>query len=189
MNSRTIRDTLNGLQLKRMAVMTNIVTVTYQDRSKSGKDRVYFDGKNNWQEAFYVGQKCNGVPPMGATIDADTSSKDFNGHTTWFLNRWKPVNQSAPQTSASAPPQKFIAGWDIPTGDLSRFVSNVIGSAIAAGLIEEPQQLMVWVAGAYRAAESLRSGKVEDFNDPIPQFHEDQGRDDEDFDGDSKIPF
>ena len=171
--------------------MTNIVTVTYQDKSKSGKDRVYFDGKNNWQEAFYVGQKCNGVPPMGATIDADTSSKDFNGHTTWFLNRWKPVNQSAnPQSSASAPPQKFIAGWDIPTGDLSRFVSNVIGSAIAAGLIKLPTDIAAWVAASYDAGNALKSGKVEHFNDPVPKFVEPDPTEEQGFDDDSDpIPF
>lgn len=177
--------------------MTNIVTVTYQDKSKSGKDRVYFDGKNNWQESFYVGQQCNGVPPMGATIDADTSSKDFNGHTTWFLNRWKPVNQSAngvPRTDSapSAPPQKFIAGWDIPTGDLSRFVSNVIGSAIAAGLIKAPTDIAAWVAASYDAGNALKSGKVEHFNDPVPKFVEPDPTEEQGFDDppyDEPVPF
>jgi hypothetical protein len=62
-------------------------------------------------------------------------------------------------------------GWpDVPTGDLSRFVSNIVGQAITAGLIKAPTDIAPWVAAAYRGAEDMRSGKVKDFDSPIPKF-------------------
>lgn len=152
--------------------MPNIVTVTNIDQSKSGKTRVFFDGRNDWQAAVYLGQKCNGCPPKGARIEADTSSKTFeDGKTVWFLNRWKAIPASqqpilAPQMANQKPP----AGWDIQSGDLSRFASNVVGQAITAGLITTPSQVAPWTAAAYRAAEDLRSGRVKDFSDEVKSF-------------------
>jgi hypothetical protein len=182
------------------ARMTNIVTITHADKSKSGKDRVYFNGKNNWQEAYYVGNRCESVPPVGATIDADTSSSDFKGKTVWFLNRWKPVRTEpnpAPQRLAggmSDQAQELAAksfgptdaqarsimaaqqkpkGWsDLPTGDMLRYVSNVVGTAIEACLIKEPKELAPWCAAAYRSAEALRSGDVPEFDNDVPSFSE-----------------
>ena len=158
--------------------MANIQTVTKIDTSKSGKPRVYFGGRHNWQDAHYLGNKCS-LPQQGATIDAEVSSKDFNsdGKITWFLNSWKlasiapqplPAQPAAPQQTPV--PYKAPAGWDIPTGDLSRFVSNVVGSAIAAGLIKTPNDIAPWSASAYRAGNDLRSGKVKDFDDPVPDM-------------------
>jgi hypothetical protein len=177
-----------------------VVTVTHADQSKAGKQRIYVGGKNNWQDAIYVGQRCASVPPVGATIDANMSSKTFpDGRQMWFLNSWAPVNGSQPQQvqqnssgqggdpraypgqpgNPSQPnpnfPQAPIAkpaGWDIPTGDLSRFVSNVIGSAIAANLIKTPSDISMWVGASYRAAESLRSGDVPEFDSDVPRFVE-----------------
>jgi hypothetical protein len=195
-----------------------VVTVTHADQSKAGKQRIYVGGKNNWQDAVYVGQRCASVPPVGATIDANMSSKTFpDGRQMWFLNSWQPVNGVAPQQSTgnyppqltSAPglgvpaanpqPAPAKAGWDIPTGDLSRFVSNVVGSAIAANLINTPSEIAQWVGASYRAAESLRSGDVPEFDSDVPRFTEPdpvlyppdpaapQGEDE--FEGDESIPF
>ena len=166
--------------------MANIQTVTKIDSSKNGKPRVYFGGRHNWQDAHYLGNKC-ALPQQGATVDADVSSKDFNsdGKITWFLNSWKAASNGAPQQipgptaqNIAAPqqmqtvPYKAPAGWDIPTGDLSRFVSNVVGSAIAAGLIKTPNDIASWSAAAYRAGNDLRSGKVKDFDDVLASMKE-----------------
>jgi hypothetical protein len=147
----------------------SIVTVTHMDASKKGTKRVYFDGKDNWQDAYYLGRNCP-LPAIGARIDAQVSSKDFNddGRQTWFLNDWKPVEAAK---ASSAPKAKDApGGWDIPTGDLSRFVSNIVGSAIAAGLIKEPGEIALWCSSAYRSAQGLRSGKVLDFDDGVPDL-------------------
>lgn len=153
-----------------------IVTVTHQDTSKNGKPRVYFGGKNNWQDAYYVGARID-TPKVGMTIDAVTASKNFDGSEVWFLNGWKEVSSKAAPTSEGASgalkhqtsPAK-PAGWDIPTGDLSRFVSNVVGSAIAASLIQKPEDMHPWIAATYRALEAVREGKPLDFDDPAPRM-------------------
>jgi hypothetical protein len=176
-----------------------IVTVTNIDTSKNGKTRIFFNGRGNWQDAHYLGSRCV-APGLGMTIDADVSGKDFrnDGKMTYFLNSWKPapaangaaqqmsqitqirpgsdsgqigsVNMQGPQPGYIPP--KPPSGWDIPTGDLSRFVSNVIGSAIAANLIKTPSDIAQWVGASYRAAESLRSGDVPEFDSDVPRFVE-----------------
>jgi hypothetical protein len=107
---------------------------------------------------------------------------------TYFLNAWKPApaaNGAAQQLAANSAAQqpaispaaspaatiaKPPAGWDIPTGDLSRFASNIVGQAITAGLIKKPGDVAGWTAAAYRSAECLRSGKVQDFDDELPDL-------------------
>ena len=187
------------------------VTVTKIDSSKNGKPRCYFDNKHNWQDAVYVGNKCNGIPQVGQQIEANTVSKRFpNAQTdTWFLENWRPAQTAAPQQVAQQMTQgqqiqtpaingtytpKPVMGWpDVPTGDLSRFVSNLVGTAIAAGLIKTPNDIAPWTAAAYRAGNDLRTGKVRDFDDPVPKFVDDPGPDPaEDHgydDDDSSVPF
>lgn len=167
-----------------------IGTVTKIDSSTNGKPRIYLDNKHNWPDAIYVGNKCNGIPMLGQIIEASTTSKRFADakSDTWFLESWKPaVVQQASQPSQPVAqiqtpqingtytaPAKPVQGWpDVPTGDLSRFVSNLVGTAIAAGLIKTPSDLAPWTAAAYRAANDLRTGKVRDFDDPVPKFVED----------------
>jgi len=172
-----------------------IVTVTKHDQSQNKKDRVYFDNKHNWQDAFYVKQGLY-LPPVGMTIDADTSSSEFRGQTYWYLNGFKEVKGapvSAPPTSRGngqsapqSPPMQPGRGWnDVPTGDLSRFVSNVVGSAIAAGLIKDPKEVYRWVEAGYEAGQAMRTGQFHE-EGPDPATH--AGTPDRDF-TDSEIPF
>jgi hypothetical protein len=169
-----------------------IVKVTHSDTSKNGKARVYFDGKNNWQDAIYVGQGCL-CPPVGSMIEPQTSSRDFNGKTVWFLNgyreatKWAGTPLAAPsQLPVIDAPVKAREGWDVLPGDLSRLVSNVVGSAIAAGLIKQPIDIHRWAKSAYGAGQSLVMG----FPDEGPDPNEDQDRDpDEDRFTDEKLPF
>jgi hypothetical protein len=163
-----------------------VVTVTHADKSKSDKDRVYFGGRHNWQDAYYVSTKIP-VPAVGSIIDATTVSKDFNGKTTWFLNAWKPASgvpheavQGTRVVAGSGGGGTLaihvpVKGWDIPTGDLSRFVSNVIGSAIAAELIRVPPDMGPWIAEAYRVLEAVRSGKILDWSFTLADTMQESG--------------
>lgn len=143
-------------------------TVTKADTSKGGAPRVYFDHKHDWKDAYYVSKKIE-APAVGAVIEANTASSDYQGKTYWYLNGWKEANGAA-TPNATLGKVTPVKGWNIDAGDLSRFASNVIGSAIEAELITDPEQIGVWIAAAYRAGEQLRSGKVQDFNDPLPEF-------------------
>ena len=144
------------------------VTVTKTDQSKNGKPRVYFDGKNDWKDAYYVGNKCPSVPAVGMAIEADTSSMQFPNAKapTWFLNSWKPAGNgtAAPQAS---PETKSVSGWAIDAGDCSRLLSNVLASSIAAGLIKTPEDMAPWVDRVYAYVNGVRSGKIVSFDDRI----------------------
>jgi len=168
-------------------------TVSKVEKSKTGKDRVYLNGATSWKDAYYVGNRCNGVPPVGATIEIDSSSKRFDGASqdTWFISSWR---------LAVAPSQKTVVvgqviptpyGWSIDAGDLTRFASNLIANAITAGIIKEPAQILPWAKSAYEAGEALKKGKFEAVDvvngsfAPDPDPNEDQGH--PEFDDD--IPF
>ena len=149
-------------------------TVTKTDVSSKGKPRVYFDNRHAWQDAYYVSPNIQS-PEVGMTIEADTASQTFAGAkgATWFLNGWKPKDVSGLAPSVVQEYREKIKpskGWAIEPGDLSRFASNVVGSAIEAKLIEKPEDVEVWAAAAYRAAESLRTGNIKDFNDVVPDL-------------------
>jgi hypothetical protein len=178
--------------------MANVVKVTFADQSKNGKRRVYFDGKNGWKDAFYVGNDC-AAPPVGATIDVEVSSKDFTGrgNLTWFLNGWKivpPANGVAPQQEAPKPIIPTHEGWEIPGMNAAQLVSNVLATAITAGLIKYPGDLGAWSNAAQGALHRLRDGKFEaqdvvngSYTEQDPS--EPQGFPEDEFDGDDKIPF
>src|SRR6202012_5136536 len=140
----TTRKTFGGA--KEMAT----VTVTKVGKSRSNKDVVYFDNKHDFQDAYYIGNKCPSIPQVGQLIEPSASSSEFRGNTYWYLNSWKGVGTSparpvdTPQGSDQSAPREPLKGWDIQSGDLSRYVSNVVGSAIAAGLIKTPLQLLEW---------------------------------------------
>lgn len=139
-------------------------TVSKIDKTKTGKDRVYLNGATSWQDAYYVGNRCNGVPPVGATIEIDSSSKRFDGASqdTWFINSWRLAIPAAPQkTVVMGQVIPTHEGWTIDAGDLTRFASNLIANAITAGIIKEPAQILPWAKCAYEAGEALKKGKFE----------------------------
>lgn len=186
--------------------MPQVVKVTHTDQSQNGKARVYFDGRNGWKDAYYVKQGLY-LPTIGETIEIETHAWTPPGknNAIWYLDSYKqvkapgaempPRRTDAPSNGQYAPqealtqPQK---GWPIQSGDLSRFVSNVIGSAIAAGLIKEPQDMERWAMKAYDVGDSLVSGDYEKRQKgPDPSTHAgDPGREDGDpgFD-DKNFPF
>ena len=177
-----------------------VMTLTKTDTSKKGSRRAYFNNNHGWQDAFYVGRDCERLPPIGTTIDADTTSNRYDGAKadTWFINGWRAASQasyaetmkpapaakagypiamqaqqSAPQPAAAQQMQQTIAkpsGWALEPDSLSRLLSNVLGAAIAADKIKEPQDITRWVSYAYRALEAVREGKPLDFDDPVPRF-------------------
>jgi hypothetical protein len=158
-----------------------IVTVSKLDKSSKGKPRVYFNGRHSYDDAVYVSQKLGEAPRLHSVINANMTSKTFDdGKTIYFLNDFKyeaqqpaqapgdaqggyPSSQNSNGVPAANQPKP--KGWAIDYGDLSRFVSNVVGSAIAANRIEKPSDMAPWIASAYRALEAVREGKILDFDD------------------------
>ena len=152
------------------------------------KPIAYFDNRHGNTDGYLLGAKCP-TPPEGATIEADTKSWEYQGKTYWGLESWKLV-ESSPQARNFAPPQGSVngqcapqsppaRGWDIQSGDLSRYASNIVASAITTGLIKDPEDILGWAAVAYVSGQRLRDGSypaVTDFG-ARPDPSEDQGRD------------
>jgi len=172
--------------------------------TKSGRAKIRC-GK----DVYYCG---NGVPtpPVGSTILADTSDGSFDGEggkriSMWYLNKWQfadgaqqPIHaqpgltQAAP--AATPAPQSSQAGLPMEPGDVLRFISNVVGQAISAKTISDPEDVWGWANTALNVARALRDGtKLEGKPKPPPagQVSERYPMNDklESFTDDSKIPF
>jgi hypothetical protein len=192
-----------------------VVTITHKDTTQNGKDRVYFDGKNDWKDAYYIKQGLY-APSVGSMVEVETHAWTPPGKNVavWYLDSWKAAPASAavgasqrPQAPTPSPARgngqsapveahaQPLKGWDIQSGDLSRYASNIVASAITAGLIKQPHQIVGWAAAAYTSGNSLREGlfvrklpsQMADFGDP----NENQDRDpDEGRDySDKDLPF
>jgi len=142
-----------------------IYTVTHADLSKSGKHRIYFDGKHDWKEAYYIGKAD--APPIGARIEANTSSKqtqDGKG-TLWFVNDWRLAGDQPPpaQVKATVAASTAVADshqhWQ-ETEAVLRFCSNVVGSALAALRCQKPEEVGIWAKAALEAAQGVVKGKI-----------------------------
>ena len=145
-----------------------IHTVTKHGTTKSGKNVVYFDNKHNYTDMVFLGRETE-TPPVGASIDAMTTSKNFDdGKTLWFLNNWAlTANQgngvhAAPAVSLTAPikPLPMQPGYVAPAlspSEIRQTIFNVWASAIGAGVIKDPMDLTAWSEGVEKALVKLGS--------------------------------
>jgi hypothetical protein len=142
------------------------VIVTHSDTSKSGKPRVYFDGNNNWKDAYYLGPKCPD-PPKGVPLEVQTHSwRPENGKSDmWFLDAFKPVEGGvAPPSTQPAPVQQpkasvAPAGYTEPE---RMFVSNIVAAAVTAGHAKDPVDLLAWASGALVALRQMTNQSTVD---------------------------
>ncbi len=100
--------------------------------------------------------KCK-TPPTGLTVGMkiDYDATPFgdtgrDGKRPMGLNSWKPVmdSQGQPET-----------GSTVSEVDILRSVSNVVGSACAAGTVKTPEELEKWFVAAHRGF--MRAAKTD----------------------------
>ena len=125
-------------------------TVTKLGKSQKGRVLVFFDGKHASTDCYLLGNKC-AEPPLNASIEVNTTNEPFNGRDCWWLNSWSlSANQPNPppmsqyMVPAGNPPKESI-----PEPTL-RFISNVVATAITAGLIKTPGEMGPWAYKAYK---------------------------------------
>lgn len=138
--------------------------ITEMGLSKAGNPKVKING--TWysiKSAFGLG--------VGSVLDFEAQPFTINGRTYQGIEKFAalPIQAApAPQT-ASAPwpasrpsvPLNQPPPLPIPqalTEPELRFISNCVGSAIAAGTIKDPIDLIAWVKGAQAALQSLSEG-------------------------------
>jgi len=158
-----------------------IMTLTKTDYSKNGKLRAYFDNKHGWKDAYYCGQNAQ-LPEIGTVMDVNTVAKQFkrddgSESTLWFIQGWgKAASGSAPVSAPSAPAAVSTAspnGLAVQPADSLRFVSNMVGSAIASGAIKAPADMALWAVQAYRIVRAIQNGALLEDNrratpEPVP---------------------
>lgn len=101
----------------------------------------------------------------GMTVEAETKASEYNGKTSWWIDKWSRAANGggAPsgvqQPLAPGQPQGSFSPTGINLAFLP-FVSNCVAHAIQCGRIETPADIARWANAAYEAAHNL---KVDDF--------------------------
>lgn len=134
-----------------------LVTVQEYGRSQSGSPKVKASDK------WYFLDKSLDNPPKGR-VEIKEGSFQMGEKTFATIEAWRPAggngeSQQHAQAPA-APPADYV---DEPS---MRFISNCVGSAITAGVIKEPGQLLAWYLSA-KAALSEKRAPIP-FDDRVP---------------------
>lgn len=99
----------------------------------------------------YFAKKDSGIT-AGMTIEAETESSEYNGKTYIWVKKWTPAQQADTTPSrAGTANTSNVTPWWMP------FVSNVCAHAIAAGVIQAPNQIEAWAIAARNAAQKIDS--------------------------------
>lgn len=151
-----------------------MVTGTVQEfgASKAGKPKIKISG--NWyfcKTDKDTGQPAFDKPALNQAIEMVTGSFVTGENTFLTLESWKPVgatqsqraSQSIAQTGPSAKTEPAPAYIDEAS---LRFISNVVGQAIAAKTISTPGQMLAWFTAAKLALEGKQSPTP--FSDNLP---------------------
>lgn len=123
------------------------------------------------RQRYYFDRSVSAFPEVGAKIDFEWhefgEAKGKYGKPR-SISAWKPV------TDASGKPE---TGSTITDADILRSVSNVVGSACAAGTVTNAEDLEKWFVAAWagftRRTKAM-NGKVDpELNDDLPDgYHE-----------------
>jgi hypothetical protein len=118
------------------------------------------------KDSYLLGDGLD-VPPVGSRIEADTSSKEFTppgsskSITIWWLNDWR-LSKDQPEvaeTKAIVQQAESHAHWQ-ETEAVLRFLSNVVGNALAALRCQKPEEVALWAKAALEAAQGVLAGRI-----------------------------
>lgn len=137
--------------------------VQARERSKSGKSwRLQVGGKwytvsnranlDGIQQGVYVECRMGGFPAdNGSWISTIEGIRPAQAPQGGYPPNPHQGGQNAANAPPGAPSRLASAHWD---DSALRFLSNVVGSAITAGVIKDPVEVLAWTQAA---EESLRS--------------------------------
>lgn len=127
--------------------------------TKNGSKKLQIDG--SW---YFAGKVNVDSLKSGDRIDFtfEEFGEDRGKGRLKGLKGWEPVRNSSGQ------PQ---TGSTISDADILRSVSNVVGSACAAGTIKDPVELEKWFCAAWAGftrRQKTANGKDPEFDDDLP---------------------
>jgi hypothetical protein len=154
--------------------------------SKKGAPKFQING------AWYYAGRCK-VEGLHVGAEIEFESKPFGDRGTLNgMEWWKPLRGGAPANGgprqdpaannpypqAQQKPQERVSPLvTITDVDVLRSVSNVVGSACAAGTVKSPEELEKWFVAAWAGlmrkepppTKERIPGADDDFNDELPQ--------------------
>jgi hypothetical protein len=127
--------------------------------SKSGKAlRVQVNGQ--WFSSKDFGIRDQ----VGQVITFTPSSSEYRGKTYYWINDYNVGTTGTTTTSKSGAPAPVA---DANAMAFLPMTSNLVAHAIAAGLVQSPDEIQAWARAAFNAAKNLVLN-AEDFDDDIP---------------------
>lgn len=133
----------------------SVVTIQEHGKTSTGKPKLKASG--NW---YFLARDIGYLPPVGASVEVREGSFNFpDGKPAKTIEAWRYPDGAKP-TAGPTPQPGYIDEASM------RFISNVVGSGIAAGTIKEPGQIAAW----FTAAKAALDGKPapEPLSDRIP---------------------
>lgn len=142
-------------------------------QSKSGKPKIKVSGKWYFCKTDRdTGEAVFDKPALNQMIEMTTGSFQMGENTFATLESWRPagavtqISTSQPQRAAQpAPSANYIDEASL------RFISNVVGQALAAGTIKTPGEISAWFSAAKAALEGKPA--AEPFSDRMPGADDD----------------
>lgn len=118
------------------------------------------------RQRYYFDRDVQQFPEVGAKIDFEWH--EF-GEARGKYGKPRSISKWSPVRDAAGKPE---TGSTISDADILRSVSNVVGSACAAGSIKAPEELEKWLAAAWAGftrRQKAAIGKDPDFDDDLPE--------------------
>jgi len=128
-----------------------IAVVNEFGRSQKGNPKIKLDGK--W---YPVGRNnTDGIQPgMQVEVEYGSFPDSRTGQPVACINKIRPAPQAQQPKSNGHTPTGAVEVSPLDDSGM-RFISNIVGSAIAAGKIEKPFEVTTWSIAAYRAFKAL----------------------------------
>lgn len=98
----------------------------------------------------YFAKKETGIT-AGMTIDAETKASDYNGKTYVWVDKFKAVQNAAPQGAPAVTGASSVGTSPVGAAPWLPFASNTVAHAIAAGIITAPTMIEAWTRAAKEA--------------------------------------
>ena len=144
-------------------------TVQELGASKKGSPKVKVQGY--W---YFAGSTDVTNMKVGMPVELEVRSFMAGDKELWGISQWKATGQ--PQNATGRAPVDAGAAISITPSPIApyldeaatRFISNVVGSAITAGLIEAPDAVSAWAHAARAAHHAITQWKPIEVQDEIP---------------------
>lgn len=132
-----------------------VVQIQEVSKTQSGSFKAKINGV--WH---ICNRKITAAPPVGA-VEVEVGNWHTNdGKDIPTIERWRETKQADASQAAPLPaPKNYMDEASL------RYISNVVGSAITAGTLKEPGQILSWYLGAKNSLEG--KGTSVPFDDTI----------------------